>query len=280
MLMPDIQETIDTVGEVLDKADLSLGKAFYALVIIGIGIVITRLMLMLIDRILRRSHLDESIKRIFRTVSKYLMWFVLTIIVLAYLNVEVTSLVALLSVAALAISLALQNLLSNVAGGLQILSTKPYAIGDYIEVGGVAGTVVETGLFYTRLRTFDSKRVQVPNSQITEEKIINYTAEPTRRVDIKFHVLYSEPMEKVKGAVTRVLEEHPGILSDPVPTVRVSGFGERSVEYFIRAWCPNASYWDVYFDVLEGTKAALEREGIEMAYNRLNVHMIKDVQGK
>lgn len=276
MLMPDVQETIDTVGEVLDNADLSLSKAFHVLVMIGVGVVIIRVILMLTDRILRGSHFDESIKRVFRNVNKYLMWFILTIIVLGYLNIEVSSLVALLTVGIFAVSLALQNLLSNVAGGLQILSTKPYAIGDYIEVGSVAGTVVETGLFYTRLRTFDNKRVQVPNSQITEEKIINYSAEATRRVDLKINAPYYEPVEKVKKSIMSVLTDHPLILDDPEPSVRINKFGDRAIEYFIRAWCANADYWNVYFDVLEGIKAAFDRDGLEMSYNHLNVHMISD----
>lgn len=276
MLMPDVQETIDTVGEVVEKVDLSLGKAFYVMVIIGIGVVIIRIMLMITDRILRRSHFDESIKKVFRNVNKYLMWFILVIIVLGYLNIEVSSLVALLSVAVFAVSLALQNLLSNVAGGLQILSTKPYAIGDYIEIGSVAGTVMETGLFYTRIRTFDYKLIQVPNSQITEEKIINYSAEPNRRVDVKLAAPYYEPVDKVKRSIMSVLTGHPLILQDPEPTVRISKYGDSAIEYFIRAWCVNADYWDVYYDVLEGIKSAFDRDGIEMTYNHLNVHMISD----
>lgn len=280
MLMPDVQETIGTVGEVLNNADLSPSKAFYALLIIVVGAVIIRVVLMLIDRILRRSHFDESIKKVFRNVNKYLMWIVLAIIVLGYLNVEVTSLVALLSVAALAVSLALQNLLSNVAGGLQLLYTKPYAIGDYIEVSSVAGTVMETGLFYTRIRTFDYKLIQVPNSQITEEKIINYSAEATRRVDVKINAPYYVPVEQVKRSIMGMLTGHPKILADPEPSVRINSFGDSAIEYFIRAWCANADYWDVYFDVLEGIKAAFDRDGIEMTYNHLNVHMVEDRCGE
>lgn len=271
--MPDVQETIGTMGEMLSKANLSWERMLYAAVILVAGIVIIRVLLMLADRMLKRSRLDASIKRVLRGVIKFVLGFVLCITVLAYLKVEVTSLVALLSVAALAASLALQNLLSNVAGGLMLLSTKPYAIGDYIEAGGVAGTVMETGMFYTRLCTYDNKTVQIPNSQISAEKIINYSSEENRRVDIKFRIPYHEPVEKVKGAVMQVLEALPAILSDPAPEVRVNGFEQSAIEYFIRVWCRNADYWDVYFDVLEGVKAQFDREGISMAYNQLTVQI-------
>lgn len=272
--MPDIQETVGSLEQALSKADLNMEKILSALVILGVGVAVIRILMAGADRVLRRSHLDAGIKKVLRNGIKFVLWFVLALTVLGYLEVEVTSLVALLSVAALAVSLAMQNLLSNVAGGLLLLSTKPYAIGDYIEVGSVAGTVLETGVFYTRLRTFDNKLIQVPNSQVTEEKIINYSAEKTRRVDVKVRVSYSEPVEKVKGSILGVLKAHSMILADPEPTVRINGFAESSIEYFIRVWCANADYWDVYFDVLEGIQAALERDGIEMAYNRLNVHML------
>lgn len=273
--MPDFQETIDTMGEAIQKADLSIQKILYTALIAAVGVIVIRLLMMGIDRMLRRTRLDANVKGILRGSVKFVLGFVLSLIVLGYLNVEVTSLVALLSVAALAVSLALQSLLSNVAGGLLLLSTKPYTIGDYIEVGEVAGTVLETGMFYTKLRTYDGKAVHVPNSQVSSEKIINYTAEATRRVDVKISISCGEPVEKVKAAMFSVLRTHPKILADPEPEVRLNGFGERSIEYFIRVWCANADYWDVYFDVMEGVKAALDRAGIEMAYHHVNVHMIE-----
>lgn len=277
--MPDMQETIGTVEAALSNADLSVERLASAAAFLVVGIGVHRLLLSLIGRGLKRSHLEDRVKEVLRGTLSFVMWFVLALVVLGCLNVEVTSLVALLSVAALAVSLALQNLLSNVAGGLLLLSTKPYTIGDYIEVGGVAGTVVEPGIFYTKLRTYDGKAVQVPNSQVSSEKIINYTAEATRRVDVKVNISCGEPVEKVKAALFSVLKTHARILADPEPEVRINGFGEQSIEYFIRVWCANADYWDVYFEVMEGVKAALDRAGVEMAYNHLNIHMVREDQG-
>ena len=139
--MPDVQETLGTVGEALDKADLSLEKIAYAAVILVVGIVLIRILMMGISRMLDRTKLDTHMKKILRGVVKFVLGFVVAITVMGYLNVEISSFVALLSVAALAVSFALQNLLSNVAGGMLLLSTKPFAIGDFIEAAGVMGTV-------------------------------------------------------------------------------------------------------------------------------------------
>ena len=269
--MPDVQETLGNVGEALDKADLSLEKILYAALILVVGIVIIRILLMLVDRMLKRSRLDVSIKRVLRGVIKFVLGFVLSITVLGYLKVEVTSLVA-----ALAVSLAMQNLLSNVAGGLLLLSTKPYATGDFIEAAGVMGTVAETGVFYTKLKSIDNKVIQIPNSELSQGKVTNYSVEENRRIDLKVTASYDAPYEKVKDCIRRVIEEHPKTLATPEPVVRVNSFGESSIEYILRVWCANVDYWDVYFDILEGIKSAFDREGIEMTYNHLNVHMMPE----
>lgn len=273
--MPDVQETVGSMGEALSKADLTLEKILYAVLIAAVGIVAIRVLMAITDRMLKRARFDANIKSILRSGMKFVLGFVLVIIVLGYLNVEVTSLVALLSVAALAVSLALQNLLSNVAGGLLLLSTKPFTVGDFVEAGGVMGTVSETGVFYTKLNSPDNKVIQIPNSELSQGKIINYSAQETRRLDLKISASYDAPVEQVKACIQRVLGEHPQTLATPEPMVRVNNFGDSAIEYAVRVWCANADYWDVYFDVLEGIKAAFDREGIEMTYNHLNVHMIE-----
>lgn len=272
--MPDVQETLGNVGEALDKADLSLEKILYAAVILVVGIILIRVLMMGVSRMLDRTKLDANMKRILRSVVKFALGFVLAITVLDYLHVEITSLVALLSVAALAVSLAMQNLLSNVAGGLLLLSTKPYAMGDFIEAAGVMGTVAETGVFYTKLKSIDNKVIQIPNSELAQGKITNFSVEENRRIDLKVTASYNAPYEKVKDCIRRVIGEHPKTLATPEPVVRVNNFGESSIEYVLRVWCANADYWDVYYDLLEGIKSAFDRDGIEMTYNHLNVHMM------
>ena len=275
-----VQEVIsgaeDALTEYTGSQDLSgaLEKLIWAAVLVVVGLVVIKLLLRLLDRAMGRFDLDAGIRRLLRSGLRIVMLFVLILIVLSYLDISITSLVAVLSVVGLALSLAVQNLLSNVAGGIQLLSTKPFAPGDFIEAGGVSGTVAEAGTFYTKLRTIDNKLIQVPNSQIAGEKIINYSAEPLRRVDLKVSASYDAPIELVKTAILRVLGEHPKTLATPAPLVRVLNYGESAIEYTVRVWCANADYWDVYFDVLEGIKDSFDANGIEMTYNHLMVHMV------
>lgn len=274
--MPDVQETLGSVGEALDKADLSLEKILYAAVILAVGIILIRVFLLGVSRMLNRSKLDAHVKNILQGALRFALGLVLAITVLGYLNVEVSSFVALLSVAALAVSFALQNLLSNVAGGMLLLSTKPFVVGDFIEAAGVMGTVAETGVFYTKLKTIDNKVIQVPNSELSQGKVTNYSAEENRRIDLKISASYDAPYEKVKSCILRVVCEHPKTFATPEPMVRVNNFGESAIEYIIRVWCANQDYWDIYFDLLEGIKTAFDRDGIEITYNHLNVHMIPE----
>ena len=272
----------DALTEYTGSQDLgsALEKLIWAVVLVVIGLIVIKLLLRELDRAMNRFDLDAGIRRLLRSGLRILMLFVLVLIVLSYLEISITSLVAVLSVVGLALSLAVQNLLSNVAGGIQLLSTKPFAVGDFIEAGGVSGTVAEAGTFYTKLRTIDNKLIQIPNSEIAGEKITNYSAEALRRVDLTISASYDDSIELVKDTIQRVLGEHPKTLATPAPLVRVMHFGASSIEYVVRVWCANADYWDVYFDVLEGVKAAFDANGIEMTYNHLNVHMMQDRKEK
>lgn len=281
-----IEDAITSAGEAISQGTgfhfptLTLEKLLYTVILLVAGLIVIKILLKVLDRALRRVEIDPGIKSFLRSGLRILLLFLLALIVLAYLDIEVTSLVAVLSVIGLALSLAVQSLLSNVAGGLQLLSTKPFTVGDFIEAGGVSGTVTATGMFYTKLRTFDNKLIQVPNSQIAAEKIVNYSAEPLRRVDLTVSASYDDPIQSVKRAIGQVLGEHPKTLATPEPVVRVNRYGESAIEYVVRVWCANEDYWEVYYDVLEGIKTAFDGAGITMTYNHLNVHMIGDKGGK
>lgn len=270
--MENVQETVSTVEAALRRADLSVDRLLTAAVMLVVGVVAVRLLTVLTGRVLSRAQLDEGVRGLLKGASRFLLGFVLAVAVLAYLNVEVTSLVALLSLAGLAVSLALQNLLSNVAAGLQLLSTKPFVQGDTIEADGEKGLVAETGIFYTRLRTADNKTVQIPNSEVTKGKIVNYSTEASRRVDMSVSLSWEAPAEVVKAVIRQVMEAHPLVLPEPEPMVRMGGLGEGTVEYVFRVWCANGDYWTVYFDLLEGVKAALDGEGIGPARRQVSVH--------
>lgn len=257
-------------------AGFAVEKLLVATVTAVVCLVVIKVLLKLADRLLKRmTHLDATVKGLIRAAVKVLLLFIGVIVVMGCLGIPVTSLVAVLSVVGLALSLAVQNFLSNVAGGLQLLVSKPFKPGDYVEAGGCSGTVRETGLFYTKLDTVDNKLVQIPNSAIASANIVNYTSEPRRRVDITVSASYDAPTEQVREVLARLVGEHSLTLATPEPMVRVSAYGENAIEYTVRVWCATEDYWTVYFDLMDGIKPAFDKAGIEMTYPHVNVHMIE-----
>ena len=224
---------------------------------------------------LRAVELERSLHTFIHAALRVILWMITLCIVLDYVGVPMTSLVAVLSVIGLAVSLAIQGTLSNLAGGIQVLLSKPFKAGDYVEAGGISGTVQEVGLAYTKLCTVDNKVISVPNGQISGEKIINYSTEERRRVDLTFNASYDSPLQQVTGVLRAVVAAHPMALAEPEPFVRVNAYRDSSIEYVVRVWCATGDYWTLYYDLLEQVKEAFDQNGIEMTYNHLNVHLME-----
>lgn len=231
------------------------------------------------NRILERGKIEKSLHTFLRTSVNILLWFLFALIVASALNIDVTSLVAVLSVVGLTISLAVQGSLSNLAGGIQVLLSKPFKVGDYIETNSVSGTVAEISMSHTKLVTVDNKIIFVPNSEISAAKIVNYNAQENRRVDLTFNTSYDDTTEAVIGAIQSVIDAHPMALSDPEPFVRLSAFRDSSVEYTVRVWCRTENYWSLYYDLLEQVRAAFDRAGIDLTYPHLNLHVLEGKGG-
>lgn len=257
-------------------AGFAFEKVLSAVLLSIACLIAIKLILQLYDKVIENSKVDELIRKSLRIAVKALLLFLALIIVLPSLGISVTSLVATLSVVGVAFSLAIQGFLTNVFGGIQIISTKPFHVGDFVDAGGESGVVQEVGLFYTKLYTGDKKLIQIPNSSIANANIVNYSQAPNRRVDFKFTASYDAPVEKVEQVLMDVVESHPKAISDPAPFARVSNYGASSIEYTVRVWCANEDYWNVYFDVMKEVKLAFDRNGIEMTYDHLNIHMIKE----
>lgn len=256
-------------------AGITVNMILHAIILLVVCLVIVKILMKIVTRFLEKSKLERSLHTFIRTAIKVILLFLTVLIVAQALGINVTSLIALLSVFGLAVSLAVQNSMSNVAGGIQVLGSKPFVVGDYVEAGGVAGTVADVGIFYTKICTVDNKMIQVPNSQIANEKIINYTAEKERRVDLTFTTSYDAPMESVKKTIEEVMGSHSLVQVTPEPFVRVSNYGDSSIEYTVRAWCATEDYWTVYFDLMEQVKVAFDKAGIEMTYPHMNVHVVE-----
>ena len=185
-----------------------------------------------------------------------------------------TGIVALASVLTLAFSLALQNMVSNIIGGFVILYTHPFHSGDYVEIGGQAGTVQEINMTYTMLATIDNKRIALPNSTVVAAQIINYSAFETRRVDIKVSASYAVPTQKVIDALA-LAGTMDNVLLEPAPQAVILNYGDSAIEYSLRVWVKNPDYWDVYYAIMERVKTVFDEQGIEMTYPHLNVHLDK-----
>ncbi len=270
----DAEETIQSVNSFFTTLNL---QKILTIILLFVGcMVVMKVVLKLIDRAFVRLEMEKSLHTFIHAALRVVLWLMTLCIVLDYMGVPMTSLVALLGVIGLAVSLAIQGTLSNLAGGIQVLLSKPFKAGDYVEAGGVSGTVKEVGLAYTKLATVDNKVISVPNGQISAEKIINYTTAELRRVDLVFGASYDAPPEQVIACIKGVVGAHPMALFTPEPFVRLSAFQDSSIEYTVRVWCATGDYWGLYYDLLEQVKAAFDREGIEIPYNHLNVHVIQD----
>ena len=268
----DSEQVVNAFTKFFHAPNLWL-RVLYVALLLAVCLIVMKLLMSVLNRALDRLNIEKGLHTFIKSVVKILLWFLTIIIVLGYIGIEVTSLIALLSVIGLAVSLAIQGTLSNLAGGIQVLVSKPFKAGDYIETDSVSGTVSEIGLVYTKIKTYDNKLIMIPNGQISSAKITNYTAEERRRVDLKFSVSYDAPVEQVKETIQSVLRSHPKVAAEPPPFARVSAYHDSSIEYAVRVWCATPDYWDVYSDLLEQVKAAFDREGIEMTYNHLNVHI-------
>ena len=273
--MDALQEVLNVIGKTVGIKELTLGGIIRVVLLVLIGYIVIRMLMRVVDRLLERSKSMADIRVYIRSGVRIFLWFLLALMVAGSLDIDVTSIIAMLSVAGLAVSLALQNTLSNLAGGLVILVTKPFVVGDYIDAEGTAGTVAEIGLAYTKLTTPDAKRISVPNSQMSGAKITNYTNENGRRVDLIFSAAYDAPTETVKTAIREVVESIPAIRQDPKPVVWINAYGASSIDYVVRAWTTTQDYWDVYYALMEGVRESFARHDVEMTYNHLNVHLME-----
>ena len=258
---------------------ITASKIFSAVIAAVVCLIVIKILLKLLDRAQKRSRLDPSLQALLRNLLQGGLWFVAAIIVLDRLGIEVTSLVAVLSVVGLAFSLALQNFLSNMAGGMQLLASHPFKPGDFVEAGGCSGTVTEVGMFYTKLTSPDNKLIHIPNSTIMSANVINYSAQGTRRVEVKVSASYDAPTEQVLAVLKGLVEDHPLALTDPAPQVHVDDYGDNAIGYVARVWCATNDYWTVYFDLMDGLKLAFDAAGVEMTYPHVNVQMVGQSAG-
>ena len=216
---------------------------------------------------------DKTLSKTFAYIFKLGMKILVTICLVGFVGIDTSGLTALVASVGVCVGLALNGALSNLAGGVLIIITRPFKVDDFIEAQGVSGTVEDIHITCTRVRTPDNKVVYIPNGALSSGTIVNYNEKETRRVDFTFSIAYSNDFEKAKNIVMGICENHELALKDPAPMVRVSEHGASSINLTARVWVKSEDYWTVHFDVIEAVKTAFDKEGIEIPFNQLDVHV-------
>lgn len=257
--------------------DLGTGtasKLLSAIVVLVLGLLVIRLVMNVLKRTLAKSRLEKAAHSLITSLSRVTMYTLLMLSVASALGIDVTGIVALVSVLTLAISLALQNMMSNVIGGFTILSTHPFRSGDYVEIAGQSGTVQEISMTYTKLTTPDNKMISIPNSAVVAAQIVNYTCTGTRRVEVAVSASYDSNPQSVIDALVQA-GTLDNVLLEPAPVAVISNYGDSAIFYSLRVWVKTEDYWDVYFEIQQRVKKIFDEQGIRMTYPHLNVHLEK-----
>ncbi|MFS4582384.1 mechanosensitive ion channel family protein [Phaeobacter sp. C3_T13_0] len=217
-------------------------------------------------RINATPNLDKTLGNFAASAVRWVLLAMVIIAILGIFGIEATSLVAMLGAATLAIGLALQGTLSDLAAGVMLVLFRPYKLGQYVDVGGTAGTVVDLNLFVTELVTPDNVQIIIPNGQAWGAIITNYSAHDTRRVDMVFGIDYGDSADSAKEVILSLAEADPRVMADPAPWVRVTNLGDSSVDLTARLWCKAADYWELKFAMTQAVKEAFDDKGISIPY--------------
>lgn len=268
-----MNESLDWVAENQDAMLLFGGKVVVALIIIIAGFMIARALSNFMIKRLEKSKIDNAVVSFLASIVKAIIIVAAILMSLSHVGVQTTSFVAILGAAGLAIGLSLQGSLANFASGVLIMIYHPFKAGDYVDAGGIQGTVQRIELFTTILKTPDNKLVIVPNSRITGSEITNFSEEPTRRVDLVIGVSYKADLKKTKEVLMNVVTSDERVLKDPAPRVAVTALNDSSVDLIVRPWVNSSDYWPVYWDLMERIKNALDENGIGIPFPQMDVHL-------
>ena len=253
---------------------VTLENVLPAVLVLLVGALFIRVILKLTKKSLAKTRLEKAAATLIYSLLKVVLIVLLGLMTASKLGIDVTGVVALASVASLALSLALQDSLSNVIGGFLLLSNHPFHTGDYVEIAGQGGTVQTIDITYTKLTTGDNKTISIPNSAVVASQIVNYSTSGTRRVEINVSASYDSPIDTVKTALLEAARVD-GVLAEPAPFAAVMGYGDSAINYTLRVWTSADDYWNAFFTINENIKAEFDKAGVEMTYPHLNVHIDK-----
>ncbi|MGO1297385.1 MAG: small-conductance mechanosensitive channel MscS [Vibrio sp.] len=244
----------------------------WAVLILFVGNIAVKLVANSVAKVMRKRRIDKAVIDFVHAIIRYLLFIIVLIAALGKLGVQTASVVAVIGAAGLAVALALQGSLSNFAAGVLIVAFRPFKSGDYVEVGGIAGSVSSIQIFQTILNSPDNKMIVVPNSSIIGGPITNYSRHKTRRIDLIIGVSYNADLRKTRKILTDLLESDERVLKDPVVTVEVHTLADSSVNFVVRPWVKTDDYWPVYWDMMLRIKETLDENGIEIPFPQMDVH--------
>ena len=256
------------------SGSLFFKKLMGTVLILVIGVLVIRVIMRLITAALEKSHLEKAAHSLILSLARAAMYVLLFLIAASQMGIDVSSIVALASVLTLALSLALQNMVSNLIGGFVILYTHPFHSGDYVEIAGQGGTVKEISMTYTVLATPDNRIISIPNSAVAAAQVVNYSSADSRRIELTVTASYDAPTQKVLDALVLAGTVDNALLN-PAPSAVIVSYDDSAIRYSLRIWVKPGDYWDVYFQVNQRIKDVFDQQGIEMTYPHLNVHLDK-----
>jgi len=274
--LPDLGFTWDEVVTMLKTTGLDFAlNVITALVIFFVGRIVVRLLMRGLRKVMDLQEVDKTLVSFVSNLASLVLMMFVIIAAIGALGVQTTSLIAVIGAAGLAIGLALQGSLSNFASGVLIVLFRPYKVGDWVDAAGVSGAVLEVQILTTVLKTGDNKQIIVPNSQIMNGVITNYSANDTRRVDLVIGVSYDDDIDKVRSTLEEIVAAEDRVLDEPACTIAVSALADSSVNFIVRPWVATSDYWGVTFDMTETIKKRFDEEGISFPFPQQDVHLYK-----
>jgi small conductance mechanosensitive channel len=272
----DFSKVLNTIYGLLTVYGL---RVIAAIVIFILGRWVALGVAKLIKRIMLKSKVDETLVSFVRHLSYVALLAFVVIAALNQLGIQTASFIAVLGAAGLAIGLALQGSLGNFAAGVLMIIFKPFKVGDFIDGGGVAGTVEKIEIFTTQLKTPDNKTIIIPNAKITGDNITNFNVKGTRRVDFVFGISYGDDIDKARGIIKEIIDQDERVMKEPEPAIVVSELADSSVNLTVRAWTSAGDYWSFYFDTIENVKKQFDAQGVSIPFPQRDVHIYEHKEG-
>lgn len=271
------EETLSALGKFFNNIWEAFLRAIpsilLAIAILVVGIILTKICIKLMSKGLSKTKLDLTVVKFTTQVTKILLYVLLLTVVLSMVGIPATSIITVIGTAGVAIGLALQNSLSNVAGGFLLMITKPFKIGDYIISNGVEGTVSQISILHTRLDSLTNQAIFIPNGLAINAVVVNNSQNAERRVDLDFSISYKDDFEKARQIITDVIKAHDKVDKQQEIFVRMSSHGESAIIITSRCWCKNADYWQVHFDLIEQVRAAFIENNIEIPFRQVDINI-------